>query len=156
VWARAQRSLSRGRARSACCGERPRRIRWALVSCLLCQCSLGPSASERAEAGLITRAIDVLREAPNAQKGALLDGLKSVSCAAPDLCELQRVCVDGYGQHVAALSETERVKALVASGGDAAEASRALDYARSELAAAAPKIAHCADAEGASRRKYKP
>jgi hypothetical protein len=98
----------------------------------------------------------VLRDAPNAQKAALLDGLKSTSCAVPDLCELQRVCIDGYGQHVAALSETERAKGLLANHGDAAEASRALDYARSELAEASPKIAHCADAEGAARRKYKP
>ena len=82
--------------------------------------------------------------------------MKSASCAVPDLCELQRVCIDGFGQHVAALSETERAKTLVASGGDAAEAGRALDYARSELAEAAPKIAQCADAEGAARRKYKP
>jgi hypothetical protein len=96
----------------------------------------------------------VLRDAPNAQKGELLDGLKSATCALPDLCELQRVCVDGYGQHVAALSETERAKGLLAS--DPAEASRALDYSRSELAEAAPKIARCADAEGAARRKYKP
>ena len=123
---------------------------------LLCRCSLGPSASDKAEAGLISRAIDVLRDAPNASKGALLDGLKSVNCSVPDLCELQRVCVDGYGQHVAALSETERAKGLLASGGDASEASRTLDYARAELAEAAPKIAHCADAEGAARRKYKP
>jgi hypothetical protein len=123
---------------------------------MLCRCSLGPSAGEKAEAGLITRAIDVLRDAPNAQKGGLLDGLKSAACAVPDLCELQRVCIDGYGQHVAALSETERAKTLVAVGGDAAEASRALDFARSELAEAAPKIARCADAEGAARRKYKP
>ncbi|MEO6603964.1 MAG: hypothetical protein ABIQ16_29040 [Polyangiaceae bacterium] len=128
---------------------------WVFLCCFLCHCSLGASASEKAEAGQITRAIELLRDAPNAQKGALLDGLKSASCAAPDLCELQRLCVDGYGQHVAALSETERAKALVATG-DAAEASRALDYARSELAEAAPKIAHCADAEGAARRKYKP
>ncbi|MET0790503.1 MAG: hypothetical protein ABW061_03200 [Polyangiaceae bacterium] len=127
-----------------------------LIGCLLCHCSLGPSASEKTEAGLITRAIDVLRDAPNAQKGELLDGLKSANCAAPDLCELQRVCVDGYGQHVAALSETERAKTLLTTGGDPAEASRTLDYARSELAEAAPKIAHCADAEGAARRKYKP
>ena len=123
---------------------------------LLCHCSLGPSASEKAEAGLITRAIDVLRDAPNSQKAALLDELKAKACAVPDLCELQRVCVEGYGQHVGALSETERAKGLLAQGGDASEASRALDYARSELVEAAPKIAHCADIEGAARRKYKP
>jgi len=135
---------------------RSRRVGWALFSCLLCHCSLGPSASEKAEAGLITRAIDVLRDAPNPQKGALLDGLKSASCAVPELCELQRVCVDGYGQHEAALSETEHAKGLLATGGDPAEVGRALDYARAELAEAAPKIARCADAEGSARRKYKP
>ena len=128
---------------------------WLLCCGLLCHCSLGPSATEKAEAGLITRAVDVLRDAPNAQKAELLDSLKSVSCAVPDLCELQRVCIDGYGQHVAALSETERARALM-SANKAPEASRTLDYARAELAEAAPKIAHCADAEGAARRKYKP
>ena len=104
---------------------------------------------------MITRAIDVLRDAPNPQKAALLDTLKSVSCAVPDLCALQRVCIDGYGQHVAALSETERARALMSSN-NALEAGRTLDYARVELAQAAPKIAQCADAEGAARRKYKP
>ncbi len=97
----------------------------------------------------------MLRDAPNPQKAALLDSLKSLSCAVPDLCELQRVCIDGYGQHVAALSETEHAKALMSSN-NALEASRTLDYARAELAEAAPKIARCADAEGAARRKYKP
>ncbi len=131
-------------------------LRGACLAALLSGCSLGPSASDKAEAGLITRAIDVLRDAPNAQKGELLDGLKSASCSAPDLCELQKQCVDGFGQHVAALSETERAKGLLKSGGSDTEAAQALDYASKELAEAAPKIAKCADVEGAAKRKYKP
>jgi hypothetical protein len=122
---------------------------------LLSQCSLGASASEKAEAGRINHAIDQLRLAPNPQKGALLDALKSVSCENPELCELQRVCVEGYGQHVFALAETARAKSLLIAPDGAAEAARILDFAQSELAQAAPKISHCADAQGATQRKYK-
>jgi hypothetical protein len=122
---------------------------------LLSQCSLGASASEKAEAGRISHAINQLRAAPNTQKNELLDALKSVACQTAELCELQRVCVDGYGQHVFALAETARAKSLIATPDGAAEAARILDFAQSELAQAAPKISHCADAQGATQRKYK-
>jgi hypothetical protein len=122
---------------------------------LLSQCSLGASASEKAEAGRISHAIDQLRLAPNPQKGELLDTLKGLNCQAAELCELQRVCIDGYGQHVFALTETARAKSLMNTAGGAAEAARILDFAQSELAQAAPKISHCADAQGATQRKYK-
>jgi len=121
----------------------------------LSQCSLGASANEKAEAGRLNHAILQLRDAPNPQKGELLDALKSVSCETAELRELQRVCVDGYGQHVFALAEIERAKSLMSSPNSAAEAARALDFARSELALAAPKISHCADAQGTAQRKYK-
>ncbi len=122
---------------------------------MLSQCSLGASASEKAEAGRINHAIDQLRAASNAQKGELLDALKSVSCQTAELCELQRVCVEGYGQHVFALAETARAKSLIATPDGAAEAAKVLEFADSELGQAAPKISHCADAQGATQRKYK-
>jgi hypothetical protein len=122
---------------------------------LLCHCSLGASASEKAEAGRISHAIDQLRAASNAQKGELLAALKSAACQTAELCELQRVCVDGYGQHVFALAETARAKSLMATPEGAAEAARTLDFAQSELAQAASKIGHCADAQGVAQRKYK-
>jgi hypothetical protein len=118
-------------------------------------CSLGASATEKAAAGRINHAIDQLRVAPNAQKGELLAGLKNVPCETPELCELQRACLDGYGQHVFALAETARAKSLLATVGGAAEAARILDFAQSELALAASKISHCADAQGVTQRKYK-
>ena len=129
--------------------------RVALLCALLCHCSLGPSANEKAEAGRISRAIDVLRDAPNAQKGELLGALKAVACEVAPLCALQRVCVDGYGQHVLALSETARAKALIAAGDAQGEAGMILNSAKVELAEAAPKIARCADAQGAAHRTYK-
>jgi hypothetical protein len=118
-------------------------------------CSLGASASEKAEAGRISRAIDQLRDAPNPQKGELLDALKAAHCETADLCELQRTCVDGFGQHVFALAETTRAKSLMATPEGSAEAARVLDFAQSELTQAAPKISHCADTQGATKRKYK-
>ena len=122
---------------------------------MLSQCSLGASASEKAEAGRINHAIDQLRAASNAQKGARLDALKSLSCENGELCALQRLCVDAYGQHVFALAETARAKSLIGTPDGAPEAARILDFAQSELALAAPKISHCADAQGVTQRKYK-
>ena len=78
-----------------------------------------------------------------------------MSCETAELCELRRVCVDGYGQHVFALAETTRAKSLVGTPDGAGEAARILDFARSELAQAAPKISHCADVQGVTQRKYK-
>ena len=43
----------------------------------------------------------------------------------------------------------------MASADGAAEAARILDFAHSELGEAAPKISHCADLQGAVKRKYK-
>ena len=123
----------------------------------LSQCSLGPSASQKAEAGRISRAIDVLREAPNAQKAELFSQLQSAACETPDLCELKRLCTAGYAQHLSGLGETAHAKALLADGGAEAQAqaSQALDAAKNALSAAEPHIAECADAQGAAHRKYK-
>ena len=120
-----------------------------------CGCSFGPSASEKAEAGQISRAIDVLRAAPNPQKAELLGALQQASCENGDLCELKRVCVAGFAGHVSALSQTARAKSLLASGQADAEAAQALSLASAALAGSAPKLARCADAQGAAHRKYK-
>ena len=122
---------------------------------LLCQCSLGPSASQKAEAGRISRAIDVLRDAPNARKLQLFAQLQGAPCETPELCELKRQCAAGYAQHLQGLAQTTRAKALLADGGADAEVSQALDAAKSELSRAEPLIAQCADAQGAAHRKYK-
>jgi hypothetical protein len=124
---------------------------------LLCAtaCSLGPSASQKTEAGQISRAIDVLREAPNAQKPALFAQLQRAACEAPDLCELKQICSAGYAMHLGGLSETARAKALLADGGADAQVNQALEAAKAALTQAEPQIAKCADAQGAVHRKYK-
>jgi hypothetical protein len=133
------------------------RIALPLLALGSSQCSLGPSATQKAEAGRISRAIDVLREAPNAQKAELFSQLQNASCETLDLCELKRLCAAGYAQHLSGLDETAQAKALLADGGAQAQAqaSQALDAAKTALSAAEPHIAACADAQGAAHRKYK-
>jgi hypothetical protein len=62
----------------------------------------------------------------------------------------------GFEQHLHALDETARAKALLMSPGNEAEAAIALTAAQTGLSGAAPKIDKCTDAEGAVQRKYKP
>jgi hypothetical protein len=118
-------------------------------------CSFGPSASQKAEAGRISRAIDVLRDAPNARKNELFAALASAACETPDLCDLKAVCQAGYAQHLHGLSQTALAKSLLAAGGADASVVAALESARADLRAAEPQIARCADAQGAAHRKYK-
>jgi hypothetical protein len=122
---------------------------------VLSECSLGPSASQKAEAGRISRAIDVLRAAPNAQKAELFAALQSASCETQDLCELKRLCAAGYAEHLSGLGQTAHAKALLADGAASAEVAQALASAQSQLTQAEPEIARCADAQGAAHRKYK-
>ena len=119
-------------------------------------CSFGPSASDKAEAGVICRAVDTLRDAPNAAKRQLFAALQSAPCQNPDLCALKALCASGYEQHLRGLDETARAKSLVAAGNMDSDAAKALDSAQSALKQAAPLLARCADDEGAAQRKYKP
>lgn len=121
----------------------------------LSHCSFGPSASQKAEAGRISRAIDVLRDAPNGQKSEFFGVLRRVSCETPDLCELQRLCLAGYTEHLRGLSQTTAAKTLLATGGPEPQVAQMLDSAKADLAQAEAKLARCADAQGAAHRKYK-
>jgi hypothetical protein len=118
-------------------------------------CSLGPSASQKAEAGRISRAIDVLRAAPNSAKWRLFSALQQAACETPDLCELKRSCEAGYAQHLAGLDAMAQAKLQLKDGGKSEEINRSLDTARRALGEAALEIAQCADAQGAAHRKYK-
>lgn len=123
---------------------------------LLSQCSLGPSANQKAEAGRISHAIDALRDAPNAAKQQLFAALQGAACETPDLCALKQQCVTGFAEHLHALGETARAKALLMSPGNETEAAIALTAAETGLSQAAPEIDKCADLQGAAQRKYKP
>ncbi|HEY5374727.1 MAG TPA: hypothetical protein VIK01_13665 [Polyangiaceae bacterium] len=123
---------------------------------LLSHCSPGPSASQKAEAGRISHAVDALRDAPNSAKQQLFAALRDAACETPDLCALKQQCVTGFAQHLRALGETARAKALLMSPGNEKEAAKALTAAETGLTQAAPEITKCTDLQGAAQRKYKP
>ncbi|HEY4104535.1 MAG TPA: hypothetical protein VGM44_11625 [Polyangiaceae bacterium] len=127
----------------------------SFAAVLFCACSFGPSAAEKAEAGTLSRAIDLLREAPNAQKRELFTALQKTSCETPDLCELKKICESGYAKHLSGLEQTATAKSLLADGGADGEVVDVLAAATASLKEAEPQIARCADAQGAAHRKYK-
>lgn len=98
----------------------------------------------------------MLRDAPNAQKPELFAALEKEPCETADLCELKRVCVAGYAAHLSGLTQTANAKAALADGGSDSEVATLLETAKIALSHAEPEIAHCADAQGAAQRKYKP
>ena len=129
----------------------------AFAALALCgACALGPSANQKAEAGRISRAVDLLREAPNAKKPELFAALQKEPCETADLCELKRLCSAAYAEHLSGLEQTARAKAALTDGGNDSEVATLLETAQVALSHAAPDIAHCADAQGAAQRKYKP
>ena len=124
--------------------------------CFCGACSFGPSSTQKAEAGRISRAIDLLREAPNAKKPELFAALEKEPCETQDLCELKRSCLAGYAEHLSGLQQTANAKAALADGGSDTEIATLLETAKVALSHAKPDIARCADAQGAAQRKYKP
>jgi len=124
-----------------------------LVLALASAC--GPSSQEKAEAGGLCRAIDVLRNAPNAAKSELLATLAATPCERPALCELKQSCLAAYRLHVLGLAQEARAKSALASGAAADEISRLLDGARDELERARPLVATCVDRQAAIKRRYK-
>ena len=114
--------------------------------------------AQRAEAARIAHAVDALRDAPNAAKAPRLKALEQMPCSVPDVCELQRVCVDAYRRQVHALDGVSAVRdELAGDAGPQAAASAAalLGASRKELSAAHTGARHCADLQGSAVRKYK-
>ncbi|HEY2409665.1 MAG TPA: hypothetical protein VGI10_26855 [Polyangiaceae bacterium] len=129
------------------------------VACLLALCAsvsaCGPSVEEKAEAGTLNRAIQVLRNAPNPMKASSLAALAATRCERPELCTLRDRCADAYGLHVQGVEDEARAKQMLATDAAAATIDAVLDRARDELGRARPLVEKCADAQGDLQRRYK-
>jgi len=108
----------------------------------------------RSEAAAVSRAVEVLRNADNAQKSGPLAALRAVPCSLPDVCGVQSFCVAAYEEHV-------RVLALIAGVHDNA-ASAPADTLKAAVAAAEAGLTRakaqtdaCASKQGELARKYK-
>ena len=132
-----------------------RRLSHSLVAGALalaaCAHDDGPA---RSEAAAVSRAVEVLRNADNAQKSAPLAALRAVPCSLPDVCGVQSLCVAAYEEHV-------RVLTLLAAINDNAAVApadalkEALSKAEAGLTRAKAQTDACATKQGELARKYK-
>lgn len=121
---------------------------------LLCACSSGQAIEEQQSAARVARAVQVLRDAPNAAKAPALASLSQLACAGADVCETRDVCSSAYQLHVDALTLTEAAR-LQLQNGQQLEAAKVLGAAEEKLAAAGRRVAECTEREAALRRRYK-
>jgi hypothetical protein len=109
---------------------------------------------EQQSAARVARAIELVREAPNAAKAAPLTELAKLGCIGVDVCKTRDACTSAYTLHVEALSLTAAAKQKLADG-DAAEAAKLLNASEQKLVASAPQVTACTDLEASLRRQHK-
>ena len=109
-----------------------------------CPASDGP---ERAEAGRVSRAIDALRTAENADKPSLLEALRKEACTDDEVCAVRSACLAAYELHVGSLDTVARAAVLV-DAGDPFAAASAFTAARTDLDRARRLAEDCTRAQG--------
>jgi hypothetical protein len=116
----------------------------AAVSLAGCPKSDGP---ERAEAGRVSRAIDALRTADNAEKPNFLRALRAEQCVDAEVCSVRSACLAAYELHVGSLERVAQAGVLV-DAGDPSAAASAFTQARDDLDRARRLAEDCTRAQG--------
>jgi hypothetical protein len=132
-----------------------------ILALALCASCAGEEEQElRREAARVSRAVDVLRASPNAQKPPRLAALQATACQAPDVCEMKQACIVAYQHHLAAIAGT-RAAAHAANTEDALtpDAARAAaeltERSEAELEKGKDLNRKCLALQGGLRRKYR-
>jgi hypothetical protein len=137
------------------------RIKIPLLALALCASCAGEEEQElRREAARVSRAVDVLRAAPNTQKSPRLAALQATACQAQDVCDTKQACVVAYQHHLAAIAGTRAashaVNAEEALSPDAARAAAELaERSEAELEKGKELNRKCLALQGQLRRKYR-
>ena len=107
----------------------------------------------RSEAAAVSRAIDGVRTAENAQKTGPLGALRAVPCTAPEVCAVQSYCVAAYEKHVAVLGLLAEAKTSMATAPPTAVAATVATAERG-LAEARTLTDDCATRQGEMVRRF--
>jgi hypothetical protein len=107
----------------------------------------------RSEAAAVSRAIDAVRTADNAQKSGPLGALRAVPCSAPEVCAVQSHCVAAYEKHVAVLGLLADAKATSATAPPEGLVAT-LAKAERDLAEARTLTDDCATRQGELLRRF--
>jgi hypothetical protein len=124
----------------------------ALACLTLAACEGGERAS-RPEAAAVSRAVDAVRNAPNADKSGPLKALRATACTVADICAVQSYCVAAYEQHVNALGLLAEAKASVATA-PVASVAETVAAVQQGLARAKTLTDECATRQGEMARHY--
>lgn len=121
---------------------------------LLAACRSSQQAAEQKSAAQIARAVEVLREAPNAAKAEPLAQLSKLPCSGVDVCQTRDACSSAYTLHVDAVALTAAAKQKLGDD-DPLAAAKLLNASEQKLKDADVKVTQCTDLEGALRRRHK-
>jgi len=128
--------------------------RWLSLLAALAGCGSTREAAEQQSAARVARAVEMVREAPNAAKAAALDALSKLECTGTEVCTTRDACTAAYRTHTEGLTLTEAAK-LALTDGKEAEAAKLLGSAQQKLSEAGGQVSDCTDREAALRRRYK-
>lgn len=127
--------------------------RAALGLLLLLGCESDSEA--KAEAGKVSRAVEVLREADNAAKQPALNELRALPCSRPEVCGVQSACVAAYELHLRGLDGIAESKRRASEGDAGADLPALIGAAQDSLERAKTLAQKCADAQGELQRRYR-
>ena len=122
----------------------------------------GKEGRDRAEAGRVLRALEVVRAAPNENKRRPADELAMTPCSSPIVCSARDSCAEAY-QHLArgtdaalrVKRELDRIELQPEAGADKmAELASELDLADREIGGAKDTLRRCEEAASLMRRTF--
>lgn len=133
--------------------------RWRLgyvlaVAALLSACDAAKELRAKQSAGGVLLALQMLRQADNAEKAKALTGLAQAPCLGEGVCEVRDACRAAYALHVEGLTLTRAAKQQLQDG-KALDAAKLLGSAEEKLKEAGRKVDDCTDRAGALQRRYK-
>lgn len=127
----------------------------AALLALACRSEAEREASAEIERiGVLVRA---LRDAATNEKAEPLERLRAEKCKAPAACELQQICVQGYGLYERAQKATRTIREAVSSGNaNPALVKELLDGNEVDLGRSKQLMDQCVATEGRLLREYHP
>jgi hypothetical protein len=121
---------------------------------LLLACNGAKELREKQSAGGVLLALQVLREAGNAEKAKALAGLAQAPCLGEGVCELRDACRSAYALHIEGLTLTQAAKQQLGDG-KALDAAKLIGSAEEKLKAAGIQVEDCTARAGTLKRRYK-
>jgi hypothetical protein len=129
-----------------------------LAACALAGFSGCRSQAERElgrEVSLHSHLINQVRDASSDARAAKLAALQAAACKAPEVCQLQQMCLQAYTLEAKTLAVVKQVKAAVLTGtGNPESGVQLLTSSERDLEHAHALMVRCVEVQGDLERKY--